>query len=467
MRVVLVLPPAVEPVKTPLLAFAYLTAALRMRGHEVYVVDAAAPAGPSELDLVEAVGRFAPDLIGIHLKTLEIQSAYRVARSLGRLDARLVAGGPHATVCPDEALRNGFDFVLRGEAEVTLPDLCDALETGSVLSLARVGGLSFVDHGMPRHLPELPLSSDLDGLPNPFAALDVFDAAAYHTDRAVPSGLLSSRGCPAACTFCANNVTGRKFRFHSAARVASEVQCLGRDFARPAFTFFDDSFAVGAARMKKLCSALEGVEGAEWTCTAQAVHLDRDILERMQRAGCRGIDIGLESGDPDMLVTIGKGVTRERVLCVLEWMAELGLHSVVNLMMGWPDETEAQLVNTLSFIERAAPLAGGFNARGVLVPHPGTEIYTKHHARFGFGEWWLRDAPIAYVRFPEAWTPSEVLRAYGDDAALDRNFFHHSPERLSLMREILRKKAEHTFSRVLGWSQSQPPEVTVPAAGAR
>jgi anaerobic magnesium-protoporphyrin IX monomethyl ester cyclase len=465
-RVVLVLPPAIEPVRSPLLAFAYLVAALRARGHDALVVDAAAPTGPRDgASLREAVVRARPDLIGVHLKTLEVQSAYGVASDLSDLGVPLVAGGPHATVCAEEALRNGFDLVLRGEAEASLPELADAL--AGKAPLGDIRGLSFSDRGIVRHCPERASSADLDGLPDPLSALDAFEPAAYGTTgTAVPAGLLSSRGCPAACTFCANNVTGRKFRFHSASRVAREASRLVRDLGRPAFAFFDDSFAVGGARMRKLCEALEGT-GARWTCTAHPAHLDRDVLVLMQRAGCGGVDIGLESGDPEMLRVIGKGVTTERAQQVLEWMAELGLHGVVNLMMGWPDETERQLEHTLDFIERTRPFAGGFNARGVLVPHPGTEIYDRYHQRFGFTEWWLREAPIAYERFPTEWSLDEVSRAYASDAALERNFFRHSGRHLELMAEILRRKSRYTFERVLEWSRSAEPKVTVPAAGAR
>lgn len=463
MRVALLLPPAIEPVKTPLLAFGYLAAALRDRGHEPVVVDAAAPAGPKLEELPALVAGLAPDLVGIHLKTLEVQAGYRAALELRDAGLPLVAGGPHASVCPDEALRQGFDYVLRGEAEGSLPDLADALE--GQCELGQVAGLSFVDRGLVRHLPEGPRPVDLDYLPDPLSALDAFDAAAYGEDALpVPAGLLSSRGCPAGCTFCANNVTGRKFRFHSPERVAREVGHMAQELGRPGFAFFDDSFAVGGARMRKLCGALERVERAQWTCTAHPAHLDREVLALMRRAGCCGLDIGLESGDPDMLEAIGKGVDTERVLQVLEWAGELGMHTVVNLMVGWPDETEEQLEATLAFIERAAPLAGGFNARGVLVPHPGTEVYELNHQRFGFTEWWLRDAPIAYERFPEAWTEREVARAYASDAALERNFFDHDEARLGLMAAVLEAKAAHTWRRVAAWTA---PALTVPAAGAR
>jgi radical SAM superfamily enzyme YgiQ (UPF0313 family) len=243
--------------------------------------------------------------------------------------------------------------------------------------------------------------------------------------------------------------------------VASEVALLKQKFGMSAFSFFDDSFAVGHRRISELCAALAAVGNVHWSCTAHPAHLDPPTLREMKRAGCSGVDIGMESADPGMLVRIGKGVTVERVLDVLGWCKELGLHTIVNLMFGWPDETDAELEATLQFLERAAALAGGFNARGVLVPYPGTEIYDRHHERFGFTDWWLREPPLDYAAFPTEWSAREVARAYASDAALGRNFFRHPPHRLELIQRALERKAELTF-RII--NERVP---SLPAAGAR
>jgi radical SAM superfamily enzyme YgiQ (UPF0313 family) len=278
---------------------------------------------------------------------------------------------------------------------------------------------------------------------------------------------LASRGCPAACTFCGNNVTGRRFRYRSAKEIAREISLLYDRTGTTAFSFFDDSFAVGRRRMDELCAELSRLpRRVYWTCTAHPANLDRDILARMQEAGCTGVDIGMESGDPLMLLRIGKGVTVERVLDVLGWAQELSLHCMLNLMFGWPDETLEELRATVDFIERAAPLADAFNARGVLTPYPGTQIYDQNHARFGFTEWWIRELPLRYRPFPSSWSLAEVKRAYADDAALARNFFHHSPEHLELIQEGLRRKADATYAKIAhpsapGW------EPRAAAAGAR
>ena len=463
-RVFLVNPPSPEPVRTPLLSFCHLASSLRAAGHEVALLDASAPFAPTDHGEIAArITAFAPDLVGLHLKTLHVQPAYALAAALGSFT--LVAGGPHATIVPTEPLARGFRYVIRGEGEEALAELADMIDGKRVA--ADIAGLSWIDRGMPRHNADRPFLTELDRLAPPLGALDLFDPAWYGaSSRLPPAGILSSRGCPAACTFCSNDVTGRKFRYRSAPSVAAEIAWLRERHELHGFSFFDDSFAVGRRRVRELCDAIVGI-GAPvwWTCTAHPSHLDREVLADMKRAGCAGVDIGMESADPGMLVRIGKGVTVERVLDVLGWALELGIHTVVNLMFGWPDETDAELDATIAFLDRAAPIAGGFNARGVVVPYPGTALYDQHHERFGFTGWWLREPPLEYAAFPTSWNADEIQRAYADDPALDRNFFHHPPHRIAKIRAALAKKAAVTMATQL--RRTEPSEIGVPAAGAR
>jgi len=470
-RVFLVNPPSPEPVRTPLLSFCHLAASLRAGGHEVALLDASAPHAPHDHVAIAArIAAFAPDLVGLHVKTLHVQPAYALAAALADRYT-LVAGGPHATIVPDEPLARGFRWVIRGEGDDAVVELADVVD--GTRAAADVAGLSWIDRGLVRHNPARAFITALDRLAPPSSALDLFDPAWYDLPATAsgalpPAGILSSRGCPSACTFCSNDVTGRKFRYRSAASVAAEIDVLRTRHGVVGFSFFDDSFAVGRRRVFELCGAIADL-GAPvwWTCTAHPAHLDRDVLAAMKRAGCGGVDIGMESADPGMLLRIGKGVTVERVLDVLAWCRDADIHAVVNLMFGWPDETDAELDATIAFLDRAAPIAGGFNARGVVVPYPGTEVYDAHHERFGFTGWWIREAPLAYAVFPTSWDEAEILRAYGDDPALDRNFFHHPPHRLARIREALARKADLTMAIQRRRAAAHQAAFGVPAAGAR
>jgi anaerobic magnesium-protoporphyrin IX monomethyl ester cyclase len=460
-RLFLINPPTDETVRTPLLSFMYLASALRRGGHQVAILDCSAPFGPKDpREVVERALARKPTLIGLHCKTLYAQDTYALAKEFHGCGIPLVCGGPHPTVAPLEPLAHGFDFSIKGEGEETLTELCDALDGKRALDSVRsLAGRTFIN-------PSRGFLLELDQLASPIDALDLFDPAWYGAAQTVPpAGLLASRGCPAACTFCSNNVTGRRFRYRSAQDIAEEIRTLKERAGFHAFAFFDDSFAVGRRRMMELCEALHGL-GVTWTCTAHPAHLDRDILLAMKQAGCGGVDIGMESGDPLMLLRIGKGVTVERVLEVLAHAKDLQLHCMLNLMFGWPDETLAELQTTDDFIEKAAPLAAAFNARGVLVPYPGTEIYDQNHARFGFTEWWIREPPLRYRPFPSSWSLAEVKRAYADDVAVERNFFRLPQAHLELIQEGLKRKADATYRKletpaVPGW------EPRVAAAGAR
>ncbi|MFN0249387.1 MAG: B12-binding domain-containing radical SAM protein [Kofleriaceae bacterium] len=470
-RVFLVNPPSPEPVKSPLLSFCHLAASLRGAGHEVAIHDASAPYAPrSHTEIAERIAAFAPDFVGLHLKTLHVQPAYALANDLAKRFV-LVAGGPHATIVPSEPLAHGFRWVIRGEGEDALVELADVFD--GKRDASSVAGLTWIHRGMERHNPARAFNTELDRLAPPLSALDLFDPSWYELAPPAgrvfpPVGILSSRGCPQACTFCSNDVTGRKFRYRSAPSVAGEIAELGRDYGLTAFSFFDDSFAVGRRRVKELCDAIVRAQlPIAWTCTAHPAHLDREVIADMKRAGCGGIDIGMESADPEMLLRIGKGVTVERVLDVLGWAKELDVHTVVNLMFGWPDETDAELESTIAFMVRAAPVAGGFNARGVVVPYPGTAIYENNHERFGFTRWWLDETPLAYVPFPASWDEAEIVRAYGYDPALDRNFFRHPPHRVERIRAALVEKAERTMEIQMRRIAELTASMGVPAAGAR
>src|SRR5688500_13146500 len=204
-RVFLVNPPSPEPVRTPLLSFCHLAASLRAAGHEVALHDASAPHAPSTHEAIRArIAAFAPDLVGLHLKTLHVQPAYALAAALA--DFTLVAGGPHPTIVPDEPLARGFRYAIRGEGEEALVELASAIDSIAANDNTRpfdsIAGLSWLDRGMVRHNPTRPFLTDLDRLAPPLTALDLFDPSWYGAPAMPglvlpPAGILSSRGCPA------------------------------------------------------------------------------------------------------------------------------------------------------------------------------------------------------------------------------------------------------------------------------
>ena len=154
----------------------------------------------------------------------------------------MVAGGAHTTVCPDETLDRGFDAAITGEAERSIVDLVDAIERDTPLD--RVPGIRLrARDGSIISGPPSAFIADLDQLAPPCTAQHLFDARWYDPSgrETVPGGIITSRGCPARCTFCANYVTGRGFRHRSAANVVDELNAYHQRTGATFFPFWDDA----------------------------------------------------------------------------------------------------------------------------------------------------------------------------------------------------------------------------------
>jgi radical SAM superfamily enzyme YgiQ (UPF0313 family) len=450
MRVLLVNPPSPERLGSPLLGLQYVAAALIASGVEVRVLDAAARgAAPTMRDIVREAESFQPAIIGMSLFTRWVWHAYRLLDELaGKGSWMLVAGGAHATVCPEETLERGFDVALRGEAEHSLVRLVAAREGRDRVDA--IPGVVFRRaNGAIAYGPPSELIGDLDALPSPHMAQSLFDPAWYGGDAAsmVPGGILTSRGCPARCTFCANYVTGRSFRYREAAAVAHEIVAWHDGWGMSFFPIWDDAFTVRVRRLLALCEEFERLDfDFSFSAITRANLVTPEVLAAMRRAGAVHVNFGVESGDNDVLAAIGKGIRTDQVVRALTWAKELGLSTACNFMLGFPQENEAALERTLRFMEHIAPLTDTFSTLGVVVPFPGTPIYDDHHRDFGFTNWWLREDYSRYRQPPPIEQREAFYNYYTDDSNLNLDFFHYNAGMRELIRECLRFKAEHNLS---------------------
>lgn len=473
-RVLLVNPPSPERLGAPLLGQQYVASALRARGCDVGVLDCAARYFEHDFAwIVGEIERFAPDLVGVGLFTRWVWHAYRLVDALRGSGPLLVAGGAHATVRAEETLARGFDVAVEGEAEETIVGLVDYLEGRAVLD--DVPGVVFRDgDGRVRRGPKGDFVADLDRVPFPQLAQDLYDPRWYSPagTEIIPGGILTSRGCPARCTFCANYVTGRGFRYRSAANVVAELNAY---HARSGVSFFpcwDDALTANPKRLLALCEALErDLEfPLGWSAITRATMVTPALLRAMKRAGLVTVNFGVESGDDAILRAIKKGVTTEHVVRALEWAKAEGLRTACNFMLGFPQESPPALERTLRFMERIAPLTDTFSTLGVLVPFPGTPLYDDFHAAYGFSDWWLREDHARYDAPPPLDDFDRFYRHYVDDANLELDFFRYSPDMRALIRECLRFKAEHNL-RMMGLLKdpvfrAAPPEWFAPPAAA-
>ncbi|MCA9565709.1 MAG: radical SAM protein, partial [Myxococcales bacterium] len=309
---------------------------------------------------------------------------------------------------------------------------------------------------------------NLDDLPFPMEALGCFDPKVYldsGTGRAMsPGGMMTSRGCPARCTFCANYVTGRIYRWRSVPNVLAEMRRIRAEFGVSHFPFWDDAFTARRSRLLEFCEALSqdsDLRGVTWTCITPANMVRAADLPTMRAAGCVAINFGIESGDYNVLRSIKKGQRPEQVQAAVEAAKAAGMTTIVNFMFGFPGEGPEELRNTFEFMQNLAPYTDIFNNRGVLVPFPGTPVYESHREEFGFTDWWMRPEMVPDEVDVFSLSPIDAQEYLEKDSTLELDFFGYESNTKVWIERCVRFKALHNRRAMLAPSQAEALELTV------
>ncbi len=420
-------------------ALTMLGAVLEGAGHEVRLLDANATARKRSSEEITRVAHAErPDVIGVTLVTPIAREAYRLASLLSGSGAKLLAGGPHATLLPEEPLEHGFDATVVGEGEPTIVEAVRAL-TGQMPKEQVAGWVYRDDEGRIVHGAARPPVADLDALPAPARHLVDADEYGGPENPALHMNLFSSRGCPAKCAYCAGGLFGRRFRFRSAASVLGEMTELYQRYGTRHFHFMDDAMTVNRPRMLEICEGLmDSGLGLTWSMMTRVDRVDEDLLGTLARAGCVQIDYGIESGHPETLKKIHKPHDVARARRMVELTAASGIRTCVFFILGFPWDTVESIDATQRLMRELAPHVARFHPAiaSILIPFPGTQIYDDHKDAYDLEGWWLSrersfDAPD---RHRHAYYQTELFTR---GAVMDADFFHYVPD--------VRKKIEDVF----------------------
>jgi len=331
------------------------------------------PDRPIWREIAEALAGYQPDVVGISCKSQTFASVKLVAHLAKRAhpDCLVLVGGPHAAMvgaeildCPD------VDVVAPGEGERTLVELLKAVESGR--PLMDVAGLHLRKGGRALSTGPRPAMDDLDALCFPHeAAPEVLHDYELYGPEAF-SHVFATRGCPYACSFCGSrNVWGQKVRFRSAENVVEEIGRL-RGIGVESVHFDDDTFGVTGEHIGRLCERIaESWADLEWSCELHVNLVNDANLAVMARAGCRSIQLGIESGNNEVLRQIRKGFTIEKALAAAETIRRHGVAVQAFFMVGFPEETEATLADTAAAMRKI----DGMLSYSIFTPYPGTEAF--------------------------------------------------------------------------------------------
>jgi len=333
------------------------------------------------------------DLVGISTITATAPRAYAIADKVREMGIPVIFGGPHVTYLAEEALDHA-DFVIRGEGEKALVELVDAWESGGDYSA--VAGLSYRKDGQSRHNPGRPFEATLDDIPYPDFSLLRSDRAHHRSVRTIP--VLTSRGCPFNCSFCAvTGMFGKAYRFRSTENILAELRQY--DNRRNVIFFYDDNFAANGKRTKDL---LEGMIRERfkfrWTTQVRAdVARDEELVRLMKKAGCHTVYIGFESVNAGSLEEMKKNQTVDEIIRATRVFRKHRIHIHGMFVIGFDQDDWTSVKKSVKFAKKARLNSTQFL---ILTPLPGSEFFNKIEAenRIQFHDWTLYDAHHAVFR---------------------------------------------------------------------
>lgn len=399
MRVMLINPRFRLPIDTrtsPHLGLAYLAAVSAERGDEVFVFDA----DVEEESVTDAVKRFNPDIVGITANTPQVKSAWRTSVAIKAVkDVPIILGGPHVSVLPAESTqRPEVDVVVRGEGEAVWIKLCEIVER----NLARNSNFTATDlldpqgghldgllgityhttDGSENHNPDHPPIADLDTLP--FPAYQHFKMERYTNlqpatdaiDGSKSFSVMTSRGCPYRCTFCSQSIMPIKWRARSPESVLAEWKHLVENMGAQEIGVLDDSANIQVDRLEKLADMFieNNLNHVPWIFVngIRANLATENLLTKLKKAGLKRVAFGVESGDPDVLLSIDKKIDHDTIRQAFRNAKKVKLETMGFFIIGLPGETEQSMEKTIKFACEVDPMIANFS---MMTPYPGTKVW--------------------------------------------------------------------------------------------
>jgi radical SAM superfamily enzyme YgiQ (UPF0313 family) len=444
-------------------------AMLRLDGWSVALHDVLL--SQSEAEIQPAIERHRPQIVLIY----DDQFNYLTKMCLGRMrDAafrmsefarargcRVVVFSSDAADHVDRYLDHSAEVVICGEAEQTLRELVPVLRGRSSTPLADVAGIAFRDGATTVRTAQRRVLEHLDVLPPP--AWDLLDVAAYRDRWTTRHGrysvnLVTTRGCPFHCNWCAKPIYGQVYHSHSPRRIVDEMERVRDLLGAQHVWFADDIFGLSPGWTAEFADEVTRRNvRMPFKCLSRADLLLRgETVADLSRAGCETVWIGAESGSQRILDAMEKGTTVRQIEVATAALRAAGIRIGFFLQYGYTGETDEEIDMTLELVRRCLPDEIGVS---VSYPLPGTRFYDSIRDRLGPKQQWTESADLDPM-IPGARSP-EFYRALHAVTHKRHQIFkgldtanRMANGRSGIVRADLRQIAKAAFHALTYWQAS-------------
>lgn len=347
-------------------SLACLAAYLRERpGYNITVIDAKFDRLSFE-QTIEKIMASQPHIVGFTAFTNEIKPCAYVAARVKKLNPKIctLIGGAHVSALPDQTLKEfaAFDAGITGDGEESLLEFCETYRKRKTLEgvkgvVYRAGEEIKMNAPRPRIL-------DMDELPMP--AWDLFRPAKHYW-------IQSSRGCPFKCHFCMNH-NGRVARKRGVQKTIEEMEWLISSYKPEWIRFGDELFTVDMKRTAELLDeiAARGIgKRVKWDVQTHVKYVTPELFRKFKAANVTQVDMGVESGDDEILKHMGKATNLEMIANAFDMAHKEGVTTGSLLLIGQPNETPETMMKTINL---AVKINSNIPMFGIMVPFPGTEV---------------------------------------------------------------------------------------------
>jgi radical SAM superfamily enzyme YgiQ (UPF0313 family) len=364
----------------------YAAALMRAKGFDISLFDSMFAQGPEEvipfLDDVQPSFFVLYDdgfnyLTKMCLTNMR-EAAFTMIQMAKLRGCTVIVSSSDSTDQYEKYLQRGADYVLIGEAEMSLLELITAIKNNEK-DLINIPGIAFVQNDATIKTIKRSVMKDLDALPLP--AWDIIDMEPYRKMWMKSSGYFSmnmgtTRGCPFKCNWCAKPIYGNRYNSRSPENVVLELKMLKEKYAFDHIWFCDDIFGLKPGWVQEFATLLEK-EKLSFSFKIQSrvdLLLQDDTIKALAKSGCKNVWMGAESGSQKILDAMDKGTTVQQIYEATKLLKANNINPNFFIQFGYPDETKEDIKLTINMINELLPHEIGIS---VSYPLPGTAFFEK------------------------------------------------------------------------------------------